>query len=134
MTRIILVLDTQPQATYITDDPRPVRELIKLINTGKMVVGLGEINLGGGPVQQYAYAMPSQNTVNVIKALPPVHLSPRLYDVLHGMAEGKTCEQIALKLGITHRTVTLYAYEIRQRFGVETREEVLVRAAEMGLL
>jgi DNA-binding CsgD family transcriptional regulator len=134
MTRIILVIDTQPQATYITDDPRPVRELIKLINTGRMVVGLGEINLGGGPVQQYAMAMPSQNTITVMKAPVPVRLSRRLYDVLHSLADGKTGDQIALKYGLGPRTVSLYTYELKKRFGVQTREELLVRAAEMGLL
>ncbi len=134
MTRIILVLDTQPQATYITDDPRPVRELIKLINTGRLVVGLGEINLGGGPVQQYAVGVPSQNTVTVTRAPLPVRLSRRHYDVLHALADGKTSDQIALRYGLRRRTVYLYVYELKQRFGVQTREELLVRAAEMGLL
>ena len=134
MTRIILVIDTNPQATYIIDDPRPVRELVKLINTGHMVVGLGEINLGGGPAQQYAMATPSQNTITVVKAAVPVHLSPRHYDVLHDLADGKTCDQIALKHKLRRRTVFNYMYELKERLDVRTREELLVRAAELGLL
>jgi DNA-binding CsgD family transcriptional regulator len=111
-----------------------VRELIKLINTGQLIVGLGEINLGGGPAQQVAMAMPSQNAVTVTKALLPIHLTPRHYDVLHSLADGKTCERIARKYHLTVRTVYQYIYEIKQRFGVKSREEALVRAAELGLL
>ncbi len=47
MTRVILVIDTMPQGIFITDDPRPTHELVKVINTGKLIVGLGEVNLGG---------------------------------------------------------------------------------------
>jgi DNA-binding CsgD family transcriptional regulator len=134
MTRLILVIDAPSQATYITDDPRPVRELLILINTGKLVVGMGDINLGGGPIQQFARGVPSQNTITVVKALPPVRLSRRHYDVLHSLADGKTVDQIALRYGLRRRTVYVYIHQLKQRFGVQTREEVLVRAAEMGLL
>lgn len=132
MTRIILVIDTQPQATYITDDPRPVRELIKLINTGHLVIGLGDINLGG-PAQQYAMAMPSQNTITVMRAPAPVRISPRHYDVLYGLADGKTCDQIAMKYHLHRRTVFKYVSELKQRFDVQTRDELLICAAGMGL-
>lgn len=134
MTRIILALDNQAQSTFITNDPRPVRELIKLINSGKMVVGLGEINLGGGPLQQYAVGIPSQNTITVMQADPPVHLSPRQYDILYSLAEGKSTSEIGLRYNLTQRTVYRYVQELKERFGVHTREEILMRAVEMGLL
>ena len=43
-----------------------------------LVVGLGEINLGGGPVQQYAIGAPSLNTITVVNAprdIPSVRLA-----------------------------------------------------------
>ncbi len=134
MTRIILVLGNENDSTFITDDPRPVRELIKLINTGRFIVGLGEINLGGGPIQQYAMAAPSQNTITVVKGLVPVRLSPRHYSMLHCLADGKTIDQIAMRYRLRPRTVYHYLVELKQRFDVKTREELLVRAVELGLL
>ncbi len=131
MTRIVLIIDSNPSATYISDDPRPVRELITLINTGQMVVGLGDINLGGPP-QQYASALPSQNTITVITAPPPIHLSPRHFKILHALADGKTLADIALSTNLSSRTVHQYLVELKQRFNVNTREELLVRATELG--
>ncbi len=131
MTRIVLIIDSNPSATYISDDPRPVRELITLINTGQMVVGLGDINLGGPP-QQYATALPSQNTITVVTAPPPVQLSPHHFKVLHGMADGKTVAEMARAFNISTRTVQQYIYEVKERFGADSREELLVRATELG--
>ena len=60
-------------------------------------------------------------------APPPPHLSlsPREFDVLRGLLEGQTLEQIADRLRLSPKTVSNYQTAIRQRLGVATAVELL---------
>lgn len=132
MTRIILLLDPEPIMTYIIDDPRSMRELVKLINTEQLVVGAGELRMEGQ--HQWAMAIEPLNVVTVVLESPPVNLSPRLYDVLYGLADGKRAEAIAAELDISRRTVYEYISELKERLGANTRWEVIFKAVDLGLL
>jgi DNA-binding CsgD family transcriptional regulator len=61
-------------------------------------------------------------------------LSPRQMQVLRGLAEGLTTKQIALRLGLSPRTVRFHAAALKERFGASTRAESVGRAATLGLL
>jgi DNA-binding CsgD family transcriptional regulator len=132
VTRIILIVMPEVHATYTIDDPRPPREVLAAINTGQFRVGDGEVCIEG--LGQWAMLHPPLNVVTVVLEPPPVALTPRQYDVLFGLADGKTAAQIGADLGITARTVYAVTTEIKDRFGLDTKEEIIIRAQEMGLI
>jgi len=61
-------------------------------------------------------------------------LSQRLTQVLRGLAVGLNTKQIALRLGVTVRTVRFHIRELKGRFGAGTHAELVGRAAVLGLL
>jgi DNA-binding NarL/FixJ family response regulator len=60
-------------------------------------------------------------------AKPPPHqaLSPREFEVLRGLVEGLTLDEIAARLRIAAKTVSNVQTHIRQRLGVNTAIELL---------
>lgn len=132
MTRILFIVNQKIMLFYIVDDPRPMRELIKLINTGEMLVGADEVRVAG--MRQWAMGHAPLHVITVIFGEPPVSLTPRLYDVLYGIAEGKQAAQIAAGMGIARRTVYEYTALLKERFGVQSKEEMIVKAMETGIL
>jgi DNA-binding NarL/FixJ family response regulator len=59
-------------------------------------------------------------------ASPPQHaLSAREFDVLRGLVDGLTLEQIAERLHLSPKTVSNHQTQIRQRLGVSTAVELL---------
>lgn len=132
MTRIYFVINPIYPSMYIDDDPRPPRELVKLINTAQIQIGADEVVLEG--THQWAMAHAPKNFITVIIGVPPVRLSPRQYDVLYGIADGKRAAQIASDLGIGRRTVYEYTALIKERFGVRSKEEVIYKAIDSGIL
>jgi DNA-binding NarL/FixJ family response regulator len=117
---------------YLDDDPRSMRELIKLINTGELQIGADEVRLDGA--HQWTMGHPPLHVITVITGYPPVMLTPRLYDVLYGIADGKKASQIAQEMGIACRTVYEYTALLKERFGVQSKEELIVKAMEIGIL
>lgn len=65
-------------------------------------------------------------------ALP--HLTQRQQQVLQALAEGLTFKEIALRLGITTRTVSRHLSTIKQCLQASTTAQVINRAAILGLL
>lgn len=67
-------------------------------------------------------------------ALPPHRvLSPREFDVLRGLVDGCTLEQIAERLHLSTKTVSNLQSQIRQRLGVATAVDLLRYAQEHRL-
>lgn len=68
-------------------------------------------------------------------AAPPPHLglSPREFEVLRGLVEGLTLEDIGARLHIATKTVSNLQTMIRQRLGVSTAVELLRYAQAHGL-
>lgn len=61
-------------------------------------------------------------------------LSERELEVLHGVAGGETSKQIALRLGISERTVKAHLASIYNKMGVESRAAAIAVAAQKGIL
>ncbi len=67
-------------------------------------------------------------------AVPPHRaLSAREFEVLRGLVDGLTLEQIAERLHLSPKTVSNYQTQIRQRLGVSTAVELLRYAQAQGL-
>jgi len=70
-------------------------------------------------------------------ALPAVEqkplLSPRQQEVLSFLQEGLTNPEIAVKLGVTERTVKAHCQEVFDRLGARNRTAAVAAAMRMGL-
>ena len=61
-------------------------------------------------------------------------LTERELEVLRGVAQGERSKEIALRLGITERTVKAHLASIYNRLGVDSRAAAIAVAAQKGLL
>ena len=68
------------------------------------------------------------------KPLPAVNLSEREVEVLAWSARGKTSGEIATILGLSKRTVDFHIDNARQKLGVATRIEAVVKASSAGII
>ena len=70
--------------------------------------------------------------------LPPVEekpvLSPRQQEVLTFLKEGLTNPEIAVRLGVTERTVKAHCQEVFDRLGARNRTAAVAVAMRLGLL
>ncbi len=64
----------------------------------------------------------------------PVALSPRESEVLFLILRGKTAKLAAAVLGLSHRTVQQYVETLREKFGVESKIELIDVAMAQGYL
>ncbi len=65
---------------------------------------------------------------------PDVPLSEREVEVLAWSARGKTSGEIAIILGLSKRTVDFHIDNARQKLGVATRIEAVVKASSAGII
>lgn len=132
LTGIILYHNTDDDNNmeFLTD-ARTHRELVKAINTGKLVIGSGAWQLF--KPRQWAQSRHPSDFVSVRYGTPPIQLSPRHYDVLFGLVDGLTIQEISLRLSLTTRTVYRYVAELKQRFGTDTPAQMIALAVQMGL-
>jgi len=63
----------------------------------------------------------------------PVRLSPRQNEVLQLLAEGLTTKEIAARLGLRPRTVSMHITAIKRLLNTQTRAQLIGRAAALGL-
>jgi DNA-binding NarL/FixJ family response regulator len=61
-------------------------------------------------------------------------LTPREREVLGLLAEGQTCSEIALRLGVARRTIESHVGSIYSKLGVRTRAQAVYRALSLGLV
>ena len=66
-------------------------------------------------------------------AAPDSPLSPRQQEVLQALADGLTTKEIAFRLGLSHRTVSMHIAALKTRFGTRTRAQTVGRALALGL-
>ncbi len=64
----------------------------------------------------------------------PFELTAREREVLEGVAKGERSKEIALRLGITERTVKAHLASIYGKLGVDSRAAAIAVAAQKGLL
>ena len=67
-------------------------------------------------------------------ASEPSVLTERELEVLRGVAQGERSKEIALRLGITERTVKAHLASIYNRLGVDSRAAAIAVAAQRGIL
>jgi LuxR family maltose regulon positive regulatory protein len=60
-------------------------------------------------------------------------LTPRELDVLRLIAQGLTNKEIAQRLVISHGTVRQHAYNLFQKLQVNTRQQAVMKAADLGI-
>jgi len=60
-------------------------------------------------------------------------LTPRELDVLTLMAQGLTNKEIAQQLAISHGTVRQHAYNLYQKLQVNSRQQAVIKAADLGI-
>lgn len=65
---------------------------------------------------------------------PSAGLTERELEVLQGVALGERSKEIALRLGISERTVKAHLASIYSRLGVDSRAAAIAAAAQKGLL
>jgi DNA-binding CsgD family transcriptional regulator len=63
-----------------------------------------------------------------------VGLTPREFDVLGRLVQGKCNKEIARNLGIEEQTVKNHLRPIFKKFGVARRAELLVKVFELGIV
>lgn len=63
-----------------------------------------------------------------------IHLTPREYDVLIRLKEGRTTTQISDELFITERTVRAHVQHIMKKLKAKNRLEAVITAIKLGLL
>jgi DNA-binding NarL/FixJ family response regulator len=61
-------------------------------------------------------------------------LSPRQAEVLSYLKEGLTNPEIAVKLGVTERTVKAHCQEVFDRLGARNRTAAVAAAMRLGLV
>lgn len=64
----------------------------------------------------------------------PVELTKREREVLTGVAQGERSKEIALRLGITERTVRAYLTSIYTKLNVDSRSSAVAVAFSLGIL
>jgi NarL family two-component system response regulator YdfI len=64
----------------------------------------------------------------------PADLTERELEVLRGVAQGERSKEIAMRLGITERTVKAHLASIYNRLGVDSRAAAIAVAAQRGIL
>jgi DNA-binding NarL/FixJ family response regulator len=124
-------------------------ELMEAVNSGRWLppepyrTGFGQTAAGRQPGSFFASRQGNLVVVMLTRAaaaelqpqtasLPA--LSPRLLEVLHGLAEGLTTRQIAVRLGVTPRMVQYHVSEIKRRLGARSRAQSVSRAQALGMV
>ncbi|MPZ87075.1 MAG: FHA domain-containing protein [Nitriliruptorales bacterium] len=80
--------------------------------------------------------MESEDATDLIE-IPPVEekpvLSPRQQEVLFYLREGLTNPEIAVRLGVTERTIKAHCQEVFDRLGARNRTAAVASAMRLGL-
>lgn len=134
MTPILLFID-QPQPGYAWyDDPRTARELMYLVNTHQIFVGLDRPGLNAGERHQNAFTVPEQGIVTVAFSGHYVDLSDVMYQALFRLYDGMTTEQAAEQMGYQMETFEDMLELMYERFGVQNTTEMLDAAESYGVI
>jgi len=132
LTHIILIIRAKPLLLETQEDPRTPREISSGINLGRLHVR--DAIQGARGFCQRAIIVASAHTVVVEYEPPYVRLTPRQYQVLFGLCDGKRARTISAEMGISCRMVYQYASELKERFHQPTNYLVLVKAYEYGMI
>jgi DNA-binding NarL/FixJ family response regulator len=86
----------------------------------------------GGIVRQGRSSSGGLDLILTVKLLPLVLLTTREQQVFTLLTEGLTTRAIALRLGLSSRTVSFHLDNIYGKLGVHSRSEAIIAALRMG--
>ena len=107
-------------AGFITKSSEPALLVAALRRVARAEVGVLSPDIAGA-------------VVSLAAGVPQQLLSAREFEVLRGLVEGLTVDQIAARLHLSGKTVSNYQTQIRQRLGVATAVDLLRYAHEHRL-
>jgi len=97
----------------------------------------GKVYLPASAVGPQPAVIPSMTTdagVRLVSDPASLGLTPREFEVLSWVVQGKCNKEIARQLGIEEQTVRNHLRPIFQKFGVARRAELLVKVFEQGIV
>ena len=140
MTRILYL--PSESAFYTLDSPLPPARLMMAVNSGKWlppanipheeraIRTLRAVRLGRSTILIYRQLDLEQ--IQPVQT-PVEPLGSRGMDVLQCVAEGMSTKQVAVRLGMSRRTVYMHLAAIRRSFSAISTAEAVRRAVELGL-
>lgn len=146
MTHILFLPDDHTLLQF--ESPEPAEELVQAVNAGRWLPPepyrgailpiRGENPLSASRQGNLVVVMLSRAAAERMKPHSDADgqptLSPRLLEVLCGLAEGQTTRQIAAGLGLTPRMVQYHVSEIKRRLGARSRAQSVSRAQALGMV
>jgi DNA-binding CsgD family transcriptional regulator len=93
---------------------------------------IGDLNLGEGETSEWTAEDAPDTRRRALASLGPASLSRREREVARLAAQGLTARQIAKRLFISERTVETHLTNVYAKLGVESKMDLVHRAAELG--
>jgi DNA-binding CsgD family transcriptional regulator len=130
MTRVLIF--KEPDAFGVMEVEAPPERIVRAINQGRWEDYLPETQ---GPL----FARQQADVVVVTRSKPAAEeeapkLSRREHQVLALLGEGLTTVQIALKLGLSPRTIRGYVAGMKVKMGAHNIQHLVARAVALGLV
>lgn len=113
---------TRPVSTHHRGPDQFASPPVKTTHLGLAACGPPAREFGGRPFESDPLAT------------APMHLTKRQLEVLRLLAEGRSTDEIATKLGLSTATVRNYVANLLLRLGVHSRLQAVVVARKAGLI
>ncbi len=130
MTQIVFLLN--PQTILYLFSPQKPEDIVMAVKNGSWLPPqipparpLSAVNHNGSVLIELQPASPPCG--------PLPELTARQVTILQALAEGGTSRQIGARLGLSERAVAWHVNRLKERLGVQTRAQAVVRAAALGL-
>lgn len=114
---------------YLAKDSRP-KEVIE----GIRKVSLGDAVFSPHVMRELVGTVRDQQARSVVALADHEHLTPRELDVVRELAEGKSNAEIGEALFLAEATVKSHLGKVLEKWQVRDRVQVLVRAAQAGII
>lgn len=105
-------------------------EALRDVLSGKVYLPASAV----GPKEQGVSVTLASNGIRPVSDPSSLGLTPREFEVLSWLVQGKCNKEIARQLGIEEQTVRNHLRPIFQKFGVARRAELLVKVFEQGIV
>lgn len=124
MTRVVYL--PNPHTTTIFESAEADDDLAERLRSGEWALPMPEPDVGEIQVMQFG------DTILVIgktdQSAANRRLTPRQAQVLDGIMQGLTIQQIALLLRISPRTASYHASQLKQRLGADTLAQAVAHS------
>jgi len=128
--RLLTILDTRTLVLH--ESSLPADELVKAVHAGDPCLHLPAAHYGwvAVVVGDLVIAMPAAEAGHC----PAPVLTARQEAVLSALLDGLNAKQIAIEFKVTVGTARKYIHQVRERLGVTTHEELILRARGSGTI